>query len=145
MHRSYVLDCVAGRTTALVNLRHHQHGSLSRRSRDDGSNATEEAAPAEYLVRQHEEAVLTCEAVNGSGAAARWRHNGIEVDPTHRYSRDPRSGRLTISSVKLEDDGTWQCEDRETGVVARAIWLVVLGESLVVVLLTCSTSHTLIR
>ncbi|XP_054283660.1 protein turtle homolog B-like isoform X2 [Macrosteles quadrilineatus] len=115
-----------GRTTALVTLRHHQHGALSRRSREDGGNTTEEAAPSEFLVRQHEEAVLLCEAVNNSGGSVRWRHNGAEVDPGHRYSVDPSSGRLTVSSVRLEDDGTWQCEDRDTGVVARPIWLVVL-------------------
>lgn len=44
-----------------------------------------------------------------------------------RYSLD-RLGRLTISSVKMEDDGTWQCENRDTGVTARPIFLLVLGK-----------------
>ncbi|XP_046676753.1 hemicentin-2 [Homalodisca vitripennis] len=116
------------RTTALVTLRHHQHGVLSRRSREDGGggggNTTEEAAPTEYLVRQHEEVILQCEANSSGSGVVRWRHNGLEVEPGHRYNRDPQ-GRLTISSVRLEDDGTWQCDDRETG-FARPIWLVVL-------------------
>ena len=92
---------VSGRSTGLVTLRHHQHGVLiSRRSREDsgGNTTAEDLSSIEYVVRQHEETTLLCDIANiTNGMSLRWLHNGIEIDPGHRYARDALTSRLTIS------------------------------------------------
>lgn len=101
-----------------------------RKSRDDvTANVTlEDPGPIEYIVRQHEEASLYCEVTNGTlGQNLRWLHNGVEVERGHRYTHDIMSGRLIISSVRLEDDGMWQCEERDSAAGIRPISLIVLG------------------
>uniref|UniRef100_A0A1B6E5Z8 Ig-like domain-containing protein n=1 Tax=Clastoptera arizonana TaxID=38151 RepID=A0A1B6E5Z8_9HEMI len=117
---SFTLTSSTGRST----LRHRQRGVISlRHSRDDVSNnITQDDVIKEYVVKQHEEVTLVCDLANSTGI--RWLHNEIEMEKGHRYTLD-HAGKLTISSVRLEDDGTWLCDDH-LGNTVRPIRLVVL-------------------
>ncbi len=111
-------------------LRHHQHpGSVSWKLRDNDGFAN----VTELLARQREDRKISCDLTNGtivSKDGVKWFHNDIEVDFGHRYSKDSRSGQLTIANVRFEDGGLWHCQDRESGSVGFPVHIIVLGKSL---------------
>lgn len=82
------------------------------------------------MVHQREDAKIICELTNSSAISKeklRWFHNGLEIDFGHRYSKDTRTGHITIVNVRFEDGGLWHCQDRDSGAMGNPVHVIVLG------------------
>ncbi|KAJ8892302.1 hypothetical protein PR048_004882 [Dryococelus australis] len=120
--------------------------------------AAEAAVLRTVTVRLHAEAQLECEVSGGERPSsprpwfeAAWRHGGQHVDAVkvsgstlggaqgHRLSRDPITGQLNIASARLDDDGLWQCEERDP--VSARVVAAGLPVRLVVLAISTLASH----
>jgi hypothetical protein len=109
-------------------LRHH---GPHRPPDDEDENANTSKGPGlpELVVRPHEEVVLACD----SAAPLVWKHNGKTVQ---RGSGGGgvrlMSDQLRISRVTTQEEGVWQCEERDAKTTAilstRAVWLIIMGK-----------------
>ncbi|XP_065200861.1 hemicentin-2 [Planococcus citri] len=127
-NKCYFVECA---TKASHFLRHHQHtvGSVPWKSRDELTDVN--ANKTDLMVHQREDAKIICELTNSSAIAKeklRWFHNGLEIDFGHRYSKDTRTGHITIINVHFEDGGLWHCQDRDSGLMGNPVHVIVLEE-----------------
>jgi len=94
-------------------LRHHAHEGGGR---------------AELIVRLHEEVVLACDAGSGGGVA--WKHDGRSV--THGAAYRMSANSLRIARAGPQDEGAWQCEERDPRTRATRttapVYILILGK-----------------
>ncbi|XP_059481786.1 hemicentin-2-like [Neocloeon triangulifer] len=78
----------------------------------------------ELVVRLHEEVVLACD----SNAQLTWKHNGKTVQRNSIYHLS--SDTLRIFRVGPQEEGPWQCEERDSKtkdlIATRAVWIVIM-------------------
>lgn len=80
-------------------------------------------------MKQGQEVVLSCE-LNVTGESG-WLQNGRPIQESTRLGRLKGDTQLVITSVKLQDDGIWQCQDKDTAgfvTTSKPVWIVVMGK-----------------